>query len=156
MASIWEGQSEKEESLLAWRRPLHQWHQSHSPALGVLGPESVTSLLMEHPWGDKHEAKYQFTYTETVWWLRCCCTDWKHTCSLMKHHCICLVFSVYAIHALYVTWVQLEQQWNIVVVLQYLWMTHGQTVYPYGNKAHMALGCGCSSSVRGLHRCFWL
>ncbi len=34
MASIWEGQSGKDESLLAWRRPLHQWHQSHSSALG--------------------------------------------------------------------------------------------------------------------------
>jgi hypothetical protein len=32
---------------------------------------------VEHPWGDKHEAKYQFTYTETIWWLRCCCTDWN-------------------------------------------------------------------------------
>jgi hypothetical protein len=34
--------------------------------LGVLGPESITSLPVEHPWGDKHEAKYQFTYTETI------------------------------------------------------------------------------------------
>jgi len=38
----------------------------HSPALGVLGPENITNLPVEHPWGDKHEAKYQFTYTETV------------------------------------------------------------------------------------------
>ncbi len=77
MASIWEDQSGKEESLLASRKPLHQWHQSHGPALGVLGPESVTCRPMEHPWGDKHEAKYQFTYTKIVWWLRCCCTDWN-------------------------------------------------------------------------------
>jgi hypothetical protein len=60
-----------------WRRPLHQWHQSHNSALGVLELESITGLPVEHPWGDKHETKYQFTYTETVWWLRCCCTDWN-------------------------------------------------------------------------------
>jgi hypothetical protein len=77
MASIWKGQNEKEKNLLAWRRPLHQWHQSHISALRVLGPESITSLPVEHPWGDKHEAKYQFTYTKTVWWLRCCCIDWN-------------------------------------------------------------------------------
>jgi hypothetical protein len=33
---------------------------------GVLELESITSLPAEHPWGDKHKAKYQFTYTETV------------------------------------------------------------------------------------------
>jgi len=77
MAYVRDGQSGKEESLLAWRRPLHQWHQSHGPTLGALGPESVTSLPVEHPWGDKHEAKYQFTYTKTIWRLRCCYIDWN-------------------------------------------------------------------------------
>jgi hypothetical protein len=35
-------------------------------------------------------------------------------------------------------------------------VTHGQTVYPYGNRPHMAPGCGYSSSAQGLHCCFLL
>jgi hypothetical protein len=32
----------------------------------VLGLESITNLPLEHPWGDKHEAKYQFTYIQRL------------------------------------------------------------------------------------------